>query len=79
MRRLEQGIETSNTFRMEAQKAALRLSFLVGGDGAVEVKYFLEALEPAGNIPMIPRIGMQLDMPKAFDRMTWYGRGPQDG
>lgn len=78
MRRLEQGIEISNTFRLEAQKAALRLSFLVGGDGAVVVKYFLETLEPEGNIPMIPRIGMQLDMPKAFDRMTWYGRGPQE-
>jgi beta-galactosidase len=29
-------------------------------------------------LPYLTRIGMQLEMPKAFDQMMWLGRGPQE-
>jgi len=29
-------------------------------------------------LPYLTRIGMQLEMPHTFDRMTWLGRGPQE-
>ena len=35
-------------------------------------------LVPGKELPNIPRIGMQFKMPKAFDNMKWYGRGPHE-
>lgn len=31
---------------------------------------------PYGQLPHLPRIGLQLALPKCLDRVTWYGRGP---
>jgi beta-galactosidase len=30
------------------------------------------------NLPELPRFGMRLRLPKAFDRIEWYGRGPHE-
>jgi beta-galactosidase len=30
------------------------------------------------NLPSLPRLGLRLTMPGAFDRMSWFGRGPHD-
>ena len=30
------------------------------------------------NLPHLPRIGLQMSMPKEFDHFTWYGRGPHE-
>jgi beta-galactosidase len=31
-----------------------------------------------GELPEIPRMGMNMIMPREFDQMEWYGRGPQE-
>ena len=31
-----------------------------------------------GNIPMLPRFGMQMAVPGRFDKLTWLGRGPHE-
>lgn len=35
-------------------------------------------LIPGYDLPEIPVIGMEMIMPKAFDNLTWYGRGPHE-
>ena len=30
------------------------------------------------DIPMLPRLGMQMAVPARFDNLTWFGRGPQE-
>jgi beta-galactosidase len=30
------------------------------------------------DLPKLPRLGMQLTMPKGFDRIAWFGPGPQE-
>ena len=30
------------------------------------------------NLPQLPRIGMQMELPKGFERITWLGPGPQE-
>ena len=32
----------------------------------------------SGNIPEIPRMGMQLQLPEAFINLKWFGRGPHE-
>jgi beta-galactosidase len=37
------------------------------------------SFEPGvGNLPELPRFGMQMVLPAGFDTITWYGRGPQE-
>ena len=31
---------------------------------------------PQGSLPPLPRIGLQMAIPKTFDQVTWYGPGP---
>ena len=49
--------------------------YAVFGTGDVVITH---SLLPAGRLPEIPRIGMQMDMPGTFCTTTWYGRGPHE-
>ena len=55
--------------------AALHTSYTVYSTGDVVVENSLRA-NPA--LPDIPRLGMQLGIPRTFDTMRWYGRGPHE-
>lgn len=33
---------------------------------------------PLKQLPVMPRVGLQLSLPGQFDRMAWYGRGPHE-
>ena len=34
--------------------------------------------EPFGKLPLLPRFGMKLAVPRGIDQVVWYGRGPQE-
>ncbi len=46
------------------------------GNGSVSVNNTFEMTRTG--LPEIPRMGMNLVMPKEFDRFTWLGRGPHE-
>ncbi|HEY9077756.1 MAG TPA: glycoside hydrolase family 2 TIM barrel-domain containing protein [Anaerolineaceae bacterium] len=43
------------------------------GDMIIETSVF-----PAENLPVLPRLGLQMRLPGALDRIEWYGRGPHE-
>ena len=50
--------------------------YTITGDAAVAVEC---TVKPAGQkLTDLPRFGMQLAMPAAFDTMAWFGRGPHE-
>jgi len=49
--------------------------YTVRPDGWVEVAFHLA---PNKGLPDIPRVGMVGELPAAFDRVTWFGPGPQE-
>ncbi|WP_420455667.1 glycoside hydrolase family 2 TIM barrel-domain containing protein [Rubrivirga sp.] len=52
------------------------VTFTVRPDGAVHVEH---ALAPGAGAPdEVPRVGFDLALAPAFDRMTWFGRGPHE-
>jgi beta-galactosidase len=56
-------------------KSTYETTYTIYGNGMVNVDF---KLTPVGNIPeYIPLVGMQMGMPKSYNKMTWYGRGPQ--
>ncbi|MCL1632950.1 NPCBM/NEW2 domain-containing protein, partial [Sporolactobacillus sp. CPB3-1] len=56
------------------QKSQNKISYTVYGTGDIAVK---STLKPGNNLPEIPKVGMTLQVPKQFDQVKWYGRGPE--
>lgn len=49
--------------------------YTVRGDGSIEVE---SSLTPSGELPELPRFGVQLRVPGGLDNVEWFGRGPQE-
>lgn len=49
--------------------------YTVYGNGAILVDNDFAA---ANGLPNLPRLGMQLQVPAAFDQLAWYGLGPHE-
>lgn len=57
-------------------KAIFTTLYVVKNDGTVDVNH---AFEPLGkDLPFIPRMGMNMQILKEFDNLTYYGRGPHE-
>ncbi len=62
--------------RIPVGLSTYRTIYTIYGNGAVVVNH---TIIPVGDVPnYIPRIGMQGRIPPNFNKMTWYGRGPQE-
>lgn len=55
--------------------ATLSVDYQINGAGEIIVSDSLHA-DTTKEVPMLPKFGMQLMMPKAFSTMEWFGRGP---
>lgn len=55
--------------------AVFRTTYTVHGDGQIEVGV---AYDPSKDLPELPRLGLQLAIPRELKMMTWYGRGPHE-
>lgn len=53
-----------------------RIDYKVLGNGEIEVSGTLRP-EKTG-LPILPRVGMNLQLPGGFDRLEWFGRGPHE-
>jgi beta-galactosidase len=61
---------------LPAVGGAATVTYTVRPNGAVHVEH---ALAPGAGAPdEVPRVGLDLRLPAAFDRMTWFGRGPHE-
>ncbi len=71
-------VEVDSTLAAVCRAALLRVwqRYTVYGSGDVLIT---SRVAVAGhNQPPLPRLGLRLTMPGAFDRMSWFGRGPHD-
>lgn len=57
--------------------ASLLVRHTIGGDGVVQTEVVFSAAQP-DKCPDLPRLGIQLGIPAASDRVRWYGRGPHE-
>ncbi len=61
------------TLKNEARTVDLELTYTLKQDGKLVINY---QLQTAAHLPNIPRIGMQTELPSAYDTMQYLGRGP---
>jgi beta-galactosidase len=55
--------------------SAWRTTYDIYGSGDIVIE---ASIHPAGNLPELPRIGMQMAIPAKYATMTYLGRGPYE-
>lgn len=70
-----QVVRVSVAGALAAKQSTFGVVYTISGDGSVEVE---ETITPAGELPDIPRIGMQMHLTNDLRHVMWYGRGPQE-
>ncbi|MBN2264943.1 MAG: DUF4981 domain-containing protein, partial [Candidatus Aminicenantes bacterium] len=51
------------------------LEYTIAGDGRIVLRSTL-TLRPGAKLPELPRFGLKMAVPRACDRIRWFGRGP---
>ncbi|MBS1565010.1 MAG: DUF4981 domain-containing protein, partial [Bacteroidetes bacterium] len=54
-------------------RASVVVRYRINNDGVVHVLY---DLLPGDGLPNLPKVGMQCGIKRAYDQISWYGRGP---
>ena len=57
--------------------ALLDINYQLNGDGVIKVTESLHA-DSSKEVPMMFKFGMQMILPKTYNQMEWYGRGPSE-
>ncbi len=52
-----------------------RQTYTVYGSGDILIENRIEA---GRELPLLPRVGLTLQLPRGFEQFTWYGRGPHE-
>lgn len=66
-------IQLNITYELPGVNTQFHSVYQVNGNGVVKIKNILEPTEYEADIP---RIGMRMQLPKDYARMTYFGRGP---
>ncbi len=76
----ESGDGTSATvtsfYDLEGRKASLEITYDIRSDNRMHVS--MAFLPENVTLPELPRIGMTVVLPGAYDNMEWFGRGPHE-
>ena len=68
-------VKISSSWTLPAGGSEQHCDYTLFGNGDVLVD---NSLEPTGKLAGLPRVGMQMALPAAFDKLTWFGRGPHE-
>ncbi len=72
---LEMNLYGTDNFNLTAKPIALyKTVYTVLGTGDILVDNDFRKTDP--ELPEVPRMGMNLRLPREYDRITWLGRGP---
>ena len=72
---VENGIAKINVKKEIVDIGDLNLAYEINNEGAIKITQSLKA-DPEKQVSNMFRFGMQIVMPKSFERVVYYGRGP---
>ena len=75
--RKENGSVVAELYLKETE-STLTLTYTLNNNGELTVEQDLKVNPDAENKPNLLRYGMELQMPKEFDRVEFYGKGPNE-
>jgi beta-galactosidase len=63
----------STEFTLPSVKTTLTTNYVIAGTGTINIENNLAASQTKADLP---RFGMRMQMPKKFDQLSYFGRGP---
>ncbi len=70
-----QAIHVSVSLFLPLVKCHYKIEYNVYGNGDI---FVTNTFIPTSKLPKLPRLGTELTLPKEFEILTWYGRGPHE-
>ncbi|HBS86972.1 MAG TPA: hypothetical protein DEA97_10470 [Bacteroidales bacterium] len=71
-----QNIVITFTYQIAEIDAQYIIKYYISGNGQVDIyNHFIPGKK---DLPVIPRVGMRMKLPKEMAGLKWYGRGPQE-
>ena len=68
-------VEIHAAYSLPVGKTELHFHYTIDGNGEIEVDV---TVTPQGDVPNLPRFGMQVTLPGDWQDTQWYGRGPHE-
>lgn len=72
----DSGLLVKVNYQLNAIAVPYQVSYLIGNDGAIKVTASMDMT--GRELPELPRFGMRTSLPKAFENLKYYGRGPYE-
>lgn len=66
-------VQTASTGALPHGKISIATNWIVAADGAIAATH---RIEPAGDLPPLPRLGVVATLVPRLKRVEWFGRGP---
>ncbi|WGK65237.1 glycoside hydrolase family 2 TIM barrel-domain containing protein [Croceiramulus getboli] len=70
-------IQIKSSYRLDEVSSNLYVVYTVYGDGTVQVDNSFE-IDESADLPMLPKYGMQMQLPKALNHAVYLGKGPHE-
>ncbi|MEM6377380.1 MAG: glycoside hydrolase family 2 TIM barrel-domain containing protein [Bacteroidota bacterium] len=67
----------SSTYQLAGQKAEMKIQYQFLGDGSLVIHSNFDLADGA-KLPMLPRFGLQMQIPKDYRKLTYLGKGPHE-
>jgi len=64
-------------YSLPKKKAEVEIRYKLMNNGNLQLTYRFEPKKKG--LPHIPRLGLYLTLPRTFNRVNWYGKGPEEG
>jgi len=71
-------IKVAGALKSEANSvlATTEQTYMISGDGTIQLSTLFTTAQK--NLPVLPRLGYEIQLKPGFDQMSWYGRGPHE-
>ncbi|MFI1773406.1 glycoside hydrolase family 2 TIM barrel-domain containing protein [Thalassobellus citreus] len=68
-------VEVKSVFGFENTDTTMEVNYTIDNKGRILVETNFKGND---TLPMLPKLGLQLETSKTFDNLTWLGKGPQE-
>jgi len=73
-KKTDTGLPVEVKYILSAANVPYTVNYLIQNDGSIKVTAAIDAT--GKGLPEMPRFGMRMELPKTFENLEYYGRGP---
>ena len=70
----EEGVTIEVEYELSDINTPYRIKYLIQNDGSIKISTSIDMT--GRDLPELPRFGMRMELPKSFNQLAYYGRGP---